>query len=368
MQAIDIFNHEKTDYDSPTLFLGQPNGMLDTTHRHHERLWELWSNLRALDWDTNEFDFNPCLLEFKTKDKAVAQALIQTIGWQWEGDSTAANSIMAVQGNFVTNSALKTVWDQIVANENLHATTYSEIVRYSFDSSNEVLTQILSVKQSLQRMQVVAETMSRCKRISLEYAMGMRTADDPDVYAAAFIFTCALFFLERVHFMGSFAETGAIALTGDYMPICKAVQRIAQDEVEVHVNVDKYVIENELATARGRACWKANRKLIDDLAMDCLASEIRFLNFQEESGSRVPGVSFTGLKEYPKFNCADALETLERPVDFRAPLKNPLEYMDDWLDVSKTQSSPQEQDNGQYKVNVVKYDDVGKQFGFKLFV
>ncbi|ARV77502.1 ribonucleoside-diphosphate reductase subunit beta [Pseudomonas phage Noxifer] len=361
-----IFNQHKGDYGDTRLFLGEPRGLLDTVNDPHPKLWEFWRSLRGLDWDTNEFDFSPCLLEFKTKNPGVAQAMIQNLGWQWEGDSIAANSIMAVGNHFVTNSALKVVWDQIVANENLHATTYSEIVRYSFDSPNDVLNDVLGVKEALARSNVISAVMAKSYRIGLRVSLGDLDRNSEEAYEGAFMFSVALFLLERVNFMGSFAVTGAIAQTGDYMPICKAVQRIAQDEAEIHVNVGKYVIENELKTERGRRCWKANRKVIDDMGMEVRASEMRWRNFQRDSGSIVPHVGWDEIGSYINFNVADALDVLERPVDFTAPLEMPLPYMTKWLDVAATQASPQEQDNGQYRVNVVKHDDNGLVFPFPL--
>lgn len=364
MLEAKIFNTEKTDYEKSTLFLGQQNGLLDTVNTHHPRLWDLYRSLRGLDWDTHEFDFSSCLLEFKTKPKGVSQAMIQNLGWQWEGDSIAANSIMAVGNHFVTDSGLKTVWDQIVANENLHATTYSEIVRYSFDAPNQVLTEVLSIKESLDRMETIGRVMGHSYKTGLKVSLGMVDRDSDEAYDAAFLFTVALFCLERVHFMGSFAVTGAIAQTGDFMPICKAVQRIAQDEAEIHVNVGKYVLENEMATPRGRAAWKRHRDTIDNILLEVRASEMRWRNFQRDSGSTVPGVGWDEIGSYIAFNVADAHDVLERDVDFRAPLENPLPYMNKWLDVASTQASPQEQDNGQYRVNVVRNDDDGKVFAF----
>lgn len=362
-----IFNADKSDYGDSRLFLGEPKGLLDTVNDPHPKLWDMWRSLRSLDWDTNEFDFSPCLLEFKTKDPMVAQAMIQTLGWQWEGDTIAANSIMAVGNHYVTNSALKVLWDQIVANENLHATTYSEIVRYSFDAPNKVLEEVLGIKESMQRMATVSRVMGECYRIGLKLSLGMIDRDSEEAYWGAFMFTVCLFLLERVHFMGSFAVTGAIAQTGDYMPICKAVQRIAQDEVEIHVNVGKYVLTHELSTKRGRACWNANKDLIDDIMLEVRASEMRWRNFQRDSGSIVPGVGWDEIGTFINFNCADAMDVLERPVDFKAPLEMPLPYMTKWLDVTSTQASPQEQDNGQYRVNNVRHDDHGKTFAFDLY-
>jgi ribonucleoside-diphosphate reductase beta chain len=361
-----IFNTEKSDYDRSTLFLGQQAGLIDTVNNHHPRLWELYRSLRSLDWDTNEFDFTPCAVEFKMKDQRIAQAMIQNLAWQWEADSVASNSIMAVMNHFVTDTALKVTWDQITANENLHGTTYSEIVRYSLGDNNEVLNSVLDIKESIDRLTTIGRVMGNSYRVGLKVSMGIIARDSDEAYAAAFLFTVALFFLERVHFMGSFAVTGAIAQTGDYMPICKAVQRIAQDEAEIHVNVGKYVLETEMATKRGRACWKAHRDLIADMAMEVRASEMRWRNFQRDSGSIVPGVGWDEIGSYIAFNTADAMDVLELPVDFKAPLDNPLPYMNKWLDVSSTQASPQEQDNGQYRVNVVKHDDNGKRFDFQL--
>lgn len=361
-----IFNTDKGDYGDSRLFLGEPRGLLDTVNDPHPKLWSMWRSLRGLDWDTNEFDFSPCLIEFKTGDPMIAQAMIQNLGWQWEGDTIAANSIMAVGNNFVTNPALKVLWDQIVANENLHATTYSEIVRYSFDAPNQVLAQVLAIKESMSRMETVARVMGHSYRTGLKVSLGLIDRNSEEAYAAAFMFTVALFLLERVHFMGSFAVTGAIAMTGDYMPICKAVQRIAQDESEIHVNVGKYVIQYEMSTARGRACWKANRETIDDMMLEVRASEMRWRNFQRDSGSKVPGVGWDEIGSYINFNCADAMDVLERPVDFKAPLDMPLPYMAKWLDVAATQASPQEQDNGQYRVNVVHHNDHGMKFPFEM--
>jgi ribonucleoside-diphosphate reductase beta chain len=361
-----IFNAAKTDYDKSTLFLGQQAGLLDTVNSHHPELWDYYRSLRGLDWDTHEFDFSPCLLEFKNANPGIAQAMIQNLGWQWEGDSVAANSIMAVMCHFVTDSGLKTVWDQIVANENLHATTYSEIVRYSFDSPNNVLSEVLGVKESLARMAVIGKVMGESRQVGLKVSLGLIERDSKEAYRAAFMFTVALFMLERVGFMGSFAVTGAIAQTGMFMPICKAVQRIAQDEAEIHVNVGRYVLTHELTTARGRECLNENRHVIDDMLMEVRASEMRWRNFQRDSGSIVPGVGWDEIGSYISFNVADACDVLERPVDFKAPLENPLLYMNKWLDVSATQASPQEQDNGQYRVNVIKHDDDGRLFDFNL--
>ncbi|MFO5520899.1 hypothetical protein ACLBP3_30280, partial [Klebsiella pneumoniae] len=48
------------------------------------------------------------------------------------------------------------------------------------------------------------------------------------------MFFIALYFLERIQFMASFAVTFAIGRTGAFQQIAAAVKKIAQDEFEVN--------------------------------------------------------------------------------------------------------------------------------------
>lgn len=50
--------------------------------------------------------------------------------------------------------------------------------------------------------------------------------------------------------------------------------------------------------------------------------------------------------------------------DFVWPEKNPLLYMEDYLDISSTQASPQEEEKPDYMVNVV--NDVGEEEEFEV--
>ena len=70
----------------------------------------------------------------------------------------------------------------------------------------------------------------------------------------------ALFCLERLQFVASFAATFAVVEQGWFQAIGKLVQKIAQDERFIHAEVDKYVIKHELTTERGKI-WYLNKTL-----------------------------------------------------------------------------------------------------------
>src|SRR3954469_9371729 len=100
-----IFNAGKADYkNTGSIFLGEANGLFDTINKNHPKIWEIYKNLKSLDWDELEFQFKQCNVEFKTRPASIGDRMIKTLGWQWEADTSAANSVISVMAPFLSSS------------------------------------------------------------------------------------------------------------------------------------------------------------------------------------------------------------------------------------------------------------------------
>lgn len=363
MSQIDskVFNTEKTDYERPKLFLGQEPGLFDTVNKHYPEIWKKYKSMKSLDWDENEFDYSSCNVEFKTCSKSVYDMMIKTLAWQWEADSVASKSIAPVMAPFVTSSELWAAMQRISDNEVLHAATYSEIVRNSFDDPSVILDEVLKVEQAMERMTKVSNVFSHAFKVSHEYALGQREADQ-DTYNAAFMVMVALLILERVQFMSSFAITFAICDTGMFGPIGKAVQKIAQDELEVHAEFDKAVLREEFKTERGKKAFEHCEQQIIDLLDEVIDSEFEWVDYLFSEGRELVGLNSDVLKRWTLFCSKDVYQFFKIKGKHTLPKQNPLKFMENWLDISKTQPSPQEQDNAQYKVGIMRRDDADEEF------
>ncbi len=360
----NIFNTEKTDYAEGgagvSLFLGQAPGLFDTVNRRHPEIWENYKNLKSLDWDELEFtmDFKTCNVEFKTRPKAVCDRMIKTLAWQWEADSVAARTVLPIMAPFISAPELQAAYGRITDNEVLHASTYSEIVRYSFDDPRTVLAEVLKVKEAMQRLVAVSKVMAHAYRVSHEYALGLRKPDQ-ETYNAIYMMVVAMLVLERIQFMSSFAVTFAIGSTGAFMPIAKSVQKICQDEFEVHVDLGKLVLRNEHKCDFGRIarneCLPAVRAIIREVVI----SELTWNKSLDLDRDPLAGLNGKMLDNWTLYSAGDVYDTFEiKPdPDFVIPKTNPLLFMEKWIDISKTQAAPQEQQNGQYKVNVIQRTD-----------
>lgn len=353
-----VFNTQKTakDYAAKSpLFFGKAPGLFDTVNKHYPKIWSNYKTMKSLDWDENEFDYNQCKLDFQNCPKSVSEMMIRTLAWQWEADSVASRAIAPLLAPFITDSSLWAAWQRISDNEVIHAATYSEIVRLSFDDGTKVMEDVLSVKESLERLDSVKQVFDDLHRASHMYALGMISEDE--AYPVLFKAVVALLILERIQFMASFAITFTITSANFFQPIGKAVQKIAQDELEVHVELDKEVLRTELATERGQRTYQSLKPFIKQLLDEVVEGELVWTDYIFSEGRELVGANAKSVKQWVLFNARDVYEFLDIDTDIKFPKANPMTHLEDWISIGKTQAAPQEQDNNQYKVNIIVRDD-----------
>jgi ribonucleoside-diphosphate reductase beta chain len=354
-----IFNTEIVEKSYIPLFMGPPRGMFDTINKNHPEIWELYKEMKRQDWDENEIDLSPCNLEFKTCDKSTYNKMIKTLAWQWETDTAASRVLNLILAAFVTSDELQAAWTEVAKNEILHAATYSEIVRYSFDDPSDIEAELLKVKESHERLKTVAKVFSRAHDLAIKYLSG-QVGDTQEVYNdGPFMFTVALLVMERIQFMSSFFETFGIARTGLFQAIGDDVKLIARDELSVHVKLDKAILKTEFKTERGRTAFIQKKDEIIKLIKEVIDAELNFIDYlhTDENGedSELPGLTKQSLKDGVLFMARDVyiFFGLPYPEEYNFPEENPLPFMEEWLDISGTQTASQEKEKGDYKVNSV---------------
>lgn len=353
----NVFNYSKNDYEKPSLFLGERQGLFDTINRRYPAIWKLYKSQKSLDWDENEFDYSSCNADFKSCTKSTYDMMIKTLAWQWEADSVASRAIAPILAPFITSSELWAAWQRISDNEVVHAATYSEIVRNSFDDPSAIIDEILRVQEAHERLVRVAKAFADGSVASHLYALG-KIERNQETYNRLFMMIAALYCMERIQFMASFAVTFAICDTGLFQPIGKAIQKIAQDELEIHAELDREVIRHELGTEFGKRALKECREDICSLIDEVIDSELTWVKYLFSEGRELVGMNVERLSAWTKFCAQDVYGVFGlTSKKHQLPETNPLKYMEKWLNISKTQASPQEQDIAAYKVGVMRRND-----------
>ncbi|HXQ33581.1 MAG TPA: hypothetical protein VN843_06125, partial [Anaerolineales bacterium] len=141
-----------------------------------------------------------------------------------------------------------------------------------------------------------------------------------------------------------------------------AVKKICHDEYEIHVEMDKAVLRNEHLTERGRAARQQTLPLVRQMIRNALDLECTWVDYMGMDEDPLSGLNGKNLKSWVMHSGGDVYNFLElKPdKDLVIPKSNPLGYMTNYMNLSKSQPSPQEQLSAIYKVNVMTRNDQSK--------
>lgn len=354
----NFFNVGKNDYGKTEIFLGQAPGIIDSINVQYPDIHALYKNLKTLDWDENEWDYASCANDFLTKPAGTVRKLLKNLGYQWELDSFASR-ISAVVALFDPCTEVWAAWQRISDNEVVHGLTYSEIVRTALPNPGKVMNEILDEIASLKRLETLGREMSAIIKRGHEYQLGL-VPNDQETYNHAFMFTFLLLILERVQFMSSFATTFAICDDGSFAPIGRGIQRICQDEWEIHTEMDWLALKHMLATERGQTAYKQLKSRMESVLAEVIQSEVDWSHFlfkEDTEEDKMNNLSESTLNEWVYYSGHAIAKPLGLNVDFPSVQSNPLSYMTAWVKISDVQQSPQEESVGTYKTNTVTRDD-----------
>jgi ribonucleoside-diphosphate reductase beta chain len=348
----NIFNTQKTDYNVPSLFLGENPGLFDTIHDHYPKITALFERLKSLDWSVKLFgdSFVSCNQEFKTCPRNIYDAMIRTLAWQWEADSIAARSIIGVSSNFISSSQLFEAYSQIQTNEVVHSRSYSEIVRMSFDNPADVFKDILAIQEALKRSKTITEVFNKAYITNQKLGLGL-VENNQETYNDIFMFVVANNILETIQFPGSFAVSFAVADSGWFQPIGSCLQKINQDEVEVHARLGRVVLDYELTTDRGLMAFNQCRDKINAIYHEVIESEFAWNKDLFSNGRTVPNLNEELSNKYVLYTAKPIKDYFYIDSPYEAPKKNPIPFVEDWINVDRMQSAAQEERPISYLLN-----------------
>lgn len=358
-ERMTVFNNKNTEWQTGNynLFMGQQPALHDSINVRFPRIRELYKKQVSQRWVEDEFNHEQSRLDLLSCPKSVYQIMLMNLAYQWEADSVASRAIAPAFAPFVTNSEL---WAALVENTNMeviHALTYSEIVRQCVPDPNEVFRMVMGNEQTQVRASVVNRAFDKLALAGAQYTLGLRK-NEQSTYNTVFTAMCALYFLERIQFMASFAATFAIVEQGYFQSIGKAVQKIMLDEYLCHAALDVEVLRIELKTDKGQAALRECRSEINQMLNEVVLREIQWTPHLFGEGRAIVGLNEMLLSNWVLENAQPVYVELGLDNPFQQVKGNTLPWMSNWIDIDKFQNAMQEADGNNYALNVVK-DDLG---------
>ena len=130
------------------------------------------------------------------------------------------------------------------------------------------MNSVLGISESAQRLETVSKIFAEAYKAGLELQLGIRKRDQ-ETFNIFFMFVVALFMMERLQFMISFSITFTYGHNSHFLPICKAVQKICQDEYEIHAVAGAFLYDELMMTGEGITanfqCGPTIKKMFEEI-------------------------------------------------------------------------------------------------------
>lgn len=340
-----VFNENATGHitGSYPLFLGESGGFADTINNPYPQLEKFFQTQQSFHWNEFEVDLTQDRQDMISAPKGTVELMRKTILWQSLVDSVAARSITGVLMDCVSNPTLEGLYNAIAYFESIHSRTYLHIIKQTFVDPNQALREGYADQDIMGRSEVLRRAFDDLLNTPHDAPVEVRRKG---LYKAL----VAMYMLERLNFMASFAITFGIAETGIFQGISQNVALICRDEM-LHAKVGKFILETE--RKENPVIFAEIKAEIEEIFYEILQRELSWTDTLFTEGRFCPNLTAERVKKYVMYEAGFVAETLGIE-NFESPKENPLPYMDDYTKSDNVQVAPQELQISNYLVNSVK--------------
>lgn len=355
-----VFNAQNTGYETKKypLFFGESLGIYDTVNVAYPEIAALYEKQMSQIWNESEISLVQDRQDMLTQSKDTVDLMVKTISWQMIGDSIASKSVSGLLLRHITNSELEGMVNAWALFESIHARAYSHIVKQTFTDPNKMLEDTYKNTQTIIRSEAIIKAFNDLDRVAYD---APRSEVEPKLICAI----TALYALEAIAFMSSFAVTFAITETDVFQGIAKEVTLIARDEA-LHSRMGYAMLkimkdDKESALAMDK-CKGDMKTILDSIVLQ----EMAWADYLFSEGRQVVGLTSELLKEYTQYMAYPVYRSLGIDYDFERIAENPCSYMDTYIDSTQMQVAPQELQISSYLVGAIRDDTDGLDLDFDL--
>lgn len=357
---MSIFNKDNKGHITKKypLFLGEDLGIGDTVNVSYPEIERLYQQQVSQIWNELEISLEQDKQDMLTAPKDTVDLMVKTISWQTIGDTIASRSVSGLLMRYITNTELEDLINAWAFFESIHARAYSHIIKQTFVDPNQMLEDTYNNVNTLIRSENIINAFDSLHNLPLD-----STRDEQkDKLLGALT---ALYGLEAIAFMSSFAVTFAITETGIFQGIAQEVTLIARDEA-LHSRMGYTILKILGKDPDWKEAFIRNKSTMKDILDGMVQQEIDWAEYLFSEGRQVVGLTADLLKEYTQYMAYPVYRSLGIQYDYEKVLENPCPYMDSYIDSTSVQVAPQEIQISSYLIGAVKDDTDGLELDFDL--
>lgn len=344
------------------LFMGERMGLHDMVDTTYPQIEDLALLQRSQYWTETEIDLSKDKLQWSSLKSNEQDISILNLSWQSLGDTVAGRAPLLSILPFVTNPELEELlnWWQIF--EQIHSRAYQHIIRTVFPDPERVRDAVAQNENAMSRLSVLTTSFEELNLLSAQYTMDSYKGNpylthSKREYQLVIIKALAsLYALESIQFFASFACTFGLAELNIMTGVADELRLIAKDEA-LHTRFTHAIINIIRKDPEYADILAEVEAHFHDTLHKVELLEREWATYLFSEGRHIIGLNADLLIEYIRYLRTTAIKAIgfDDRVDIHGEgsIKNPLPWMDKYLDPKIIQVAPQERNITSYRIGSI---------------
>lgn len=364
-----LYNPEYIDFSKEKLFFGTGKN----TQRYDVVKYpfiDKWTDTQmGQEWTHNEIKLTPDKIDFNNigiSEKHIITKVLQKLIFL---DSLTGRGILSTLGSICTLPELEaclTEWQRFEINK--HSRSYTEILRGIYDAPSEIFDESFKIPELMYIAKSISEPYNELYELITEYNYNIikdiKISDDfmKILKKSILKFLITINILEGVRFYSGFASIWAINYGQGTMERTSRILKLICRDENLHLQVSQYLLRilRESKDEGFTEVYDEFRHQILEMYQSAYNDEEIWIDVLFKEGN-ILGLNAEIAKDYMKYLINKRLKILKEPELFKGYNKNPIPWVDDYINYDKIESRPQEMEVLSYKGDIINHEISDKQ-------
>jgi ribonucleoside-diphosphate reductase beta chain len=339
-----IFNHEKVDHLLEPMFFGSELNVSRTETVKHKSIAELTEKQLGFFWRPAEIVLTQDIADFANLKKHEKHLFLANLKYQTLLDSIQGRAPSIAFLPVCSDPALERWIETWSFSETIHSESYTHIVRTVMPSDmSKVFDEIVTTPEIMRRATSIGIYYDNLIEFNAMRALNSPEYNEYEHKKALYLCMHAVNALEAIRFYVSFAVTFSFGERKLMSGNCNIMALIARDEA-LHLKGTQFIL-NTWHRGLDKLEWKQIAEECRDEAtlifLRAAAQEKEWAEYLTSLGS-VIGLNKNILCKYVDYLTDQRMRAVGLDSPYEPGMKNPIPWINNWLNSSNKQTAPQE--------------------------
>ncbi len=337
-----IINTTTVDQTKQPLFFGEPMGFQRYDTPKYKQIEEFYETQMVLFWRPNEIDLTKDRSDFKKLTEQEKFIFTKNLGYQILLDSIQSRGILHLLDD-CSNLEFESFCETWAFFEQIHSRSYTHIIKNVYPNPSDIFDDIAQDEEIIKRASSVTEYYD-----NLINNIGNESLHDKK--KKLYLTLVSIQILEFVRFYISFACSYYFAEQGKMVGNASIISLINRDE-NIHGSFTRFIIKRLMddPSEGFQDVAKECEPLVQKMWMDAGNEEIEWAKYLFKDGDLM-GLNADILEKYMKYLVNLRMKNCGLPQVFEKT-KNPITWINKYVDSSGVQVAPQETEITSYLTN-----------------